>query len=1348
MPPALATATAAFNVNSGTANINANILDASTQNSNTLINLAGGALNITGHAIGTAARPITNVNLPNGTQTARLMNLGGGGIFASTMNGSGVGTPGGLVMNGTGTLIIDGPSNTYTGGTTISSGKLIALNNLPSGGAVALNSGTLAGIASVGNLTMQSGTHVAPGSTSIDGSIGTLTANSLTVNGGEFRFDIGASPATSDLVAVANSAAFNGSSTITPNFTNGAAPGDYTLLTSTGLTGTEPTLNVPSTSTRLAFNLHFGDEIANAITLNVSGNAANLTWTGGVNDGSGNFVWDINTTQNWVSNAATNPNLYFDLDTVNFDDTATNRTVTLNTTVSPTAANINNSVGHDYVFTGSGAIGGSANLTKSNTGIATILTNNNYTGTTTVNAGTLVFAGNQSISGPTVINGGTLVVGGGTTSGTLGSTPLVTDNGALVFNRSDNFTNPNPIAGSGIVEQGVTGGNAAAILKPTGTNTYTGATSIKSGTVQAGANSNSLGNINPANGPTGDVNISAGAALDLAGGAAANALNFGPKVFKIVGTGTATSGVIFNTGNQQNNAFENITLTGDATIGGARFDVGRTGTGDTLDLANHTLTVAMNANTVFGILNGTNVTAGTIEVSTGALDLERSVVFQSNVSGSNLILDNGTGLELFQTASGAVSRPIIAKGNNVIGNGDATAAVLDSPIDMQNDLNFQPNASGTPSGTVAGTLTVNGNITEDGGQFGINKNGINTLVLAGSNTFSHAINVNGGTLQLGNANALGANLQVNLNGNSLRLAGTSITIPSLSGGGTITNGSATPATLTLPTTAGNTYGINPNLQDGAGGGALSITQTGTGTLQLQGQVNTFSGTTTVSAGTLEVQNSFGTGPIVNNSGGTVIFNSGGTITVPGNISGNGVVRQVGSGTTIFSGSSSYSGATHIDNGTLIVNGTLSTGGAVNLNTDQGNPNLAGIGSVGKVTVGPNGGGNTAHISPGTAAGVVGTLNMTSLALAGGNTDFTLDLVSPGNNDLVNISGAATFSTASTLSPNAVAAPGTYTVLTAAGGLTLSTTPTINQPTGTRNQFTLDTSSDPKSLKIVVTNLGASLTWRGDNGNNWDVASTTAWTDNGVTTDQQFFQLDTVTFDDTGINKNVNVGTAVFPTSVTVSNSAGNDYQFTGGGTISGNTGLTKNGAGSLQISITNNYSGTTTINNGTLVFDHDQQLTGPILINGGTLQIGTGGNTGTFGSGAVTDNGVVLFNRNDTFALATGISGTGGLEKQSNGTLVLAANQTYTGLTQIDGGTLQVGSGTTTGALGTGSVTNNGTIIFNRSDTVTVASVISGSGRFREGERRPGQPERVEQLYRPDLHHRRHIGDQLGQQHR
>ena len=71
--------------------------------------------------------------------------------------------------------------------------------------------------------------------------------------------------------------------------------------------------------------------------------------------------------------------------------------------------------------------------------------------------------------------------------------------------------------------------------------------------------------------------------------------------------------------------------------------------------------------------------------------------------------------------------------------------------------------------------------------------------------------------------------------------------------------------------------------------------------------------------------------------------------------------------------------------------------------------------------------------------------------------------------------------------------------------------------------------------------------------------------------------------------------------------------------------------------------------------------------------------------------------------------GSGGFTKDGGVTTILAADNSY-GATTISGGILQIGSGGTAGTLGSGAITNNGTLTLNRSDTHTVANVISGSG--------------------------------------
>ncbi len=95
--------------------------------------------------------------------------------------------------------------------------------------------------------------------------------------------------------------------------------------------------------------------------------------------------------------------------------------------------------------------------------------------------------------------------------------------------------------------------------------------------------------------------------------------------------------------------------------------------------------------------------------------------------------------------------------------------------------------------------------------------------------------------------------------------------------------------------------------------------------------------------------------------------------------------------------------------------------------------------------------------------------------------------------------------------------------------------------------------------------------------------------------------------------------------------------------------------------------------------------------------------------------GGVLADVADTKTLTLGgaVSGTGvGIVKSGTGTLLLTANNTYTGNTSISAGTLQVGAGGTTGAVA-GPIASSGVLRFNRSDSVALSSVISGTGEVQ-----------------------------------
>ncbi|RYF46982.1 MAG: hypothetical protein EOO27_38340, partial [Comamonadaceae bacterium] len=109
-------------------------------------------------------------------------------------------------------------------------------------------------------------------------------------------------------------------------------------------------------------------------------------------------------------------------------------------------------------------------------------------------------------------------------------------------------------------------------------------------------------------------------------------------------------------------------------------------------------------------------------------------------------------------------------------------------------------------------------------------------------------------------------------------------------------------------------------------------------------------------------------------------------------------------------------------------------------------------------------------------------------------------------------------------------------------------------------------------------------------------------------------------------------------------------------------------------------------------------------IGGSQLRIDAG--TG-FGIVTVAGSNIVdVTNAGAALEIAPVVSGPGALVKDGQGTLVLSNANTYSGSTTINAGTLQVGNGGTSGTLGTGDVTNNAALVFNRSDSVTVANAI------------------------------------------
>ena len=137
--------------------------------------------------------------------------------------------------------------------------------------------------------------------------------------------------------------------------------------------------------------------------------------------------------------------------------------------------------------------------------------------------------------------------------------------------------------------------------------------------------------------------------------------------------------------------------------------------------------------------------------------------------------------------------------------------------------------------------------------------------------------------------------------------------------------------------------------------------------------------------------------------------------------------------------------------------------------------------------------------------------------------------------------------------------------------------------------------------------------------------------------------------------------------------------------VSGTGSLTKSNTGTVILSGANTYSGGTTV-------------------SGGILQ-----GTTTSLQGDITNNANVTFDQTTTGTYAGVMSGSGSLTKSNTGTVIFTGDNSYTGGTTINAGTLQLGDGGTSGSA-TSDITNNSNLIFNRSDTVTFANVISSTG--------------------------------------
>jgi len=194
------------------------------------------------------------------------------------------------------------------------------------------------------------------------------------------------------------------------------------------------------------------------------------------------------------------------------------------------------------------------------------------------------------------------------------------------------------------------------------------------------------------------------------------------------------------------------------------------------------------------------------------------------------------------------------------------------------------------------------------------------------------------------------------------------------------------------------------------------------------------------------------------------------------------------------------------------------------------------------------------------------------------------------------------------------------------------------------------------------------------------------------------------------------------------------YTFAGsaGNLITGSTGLTKSGGGTLVLSGSNAYSGTTVLSAGTIRAGDDSALgTGQLALNGGTFAasdstartfanaITVGGDVAfgdASGTGALTFSGNADLGggiRTLTTAADVTVSGTignGSLTKTGAGTLTLSGNNTYTGTTAVTAGKLLVN-----GALASSTTSISAAAVLGGSGTISGVVVVGATGTLSPG---------------------------------
>lgn len=922
-------------------------------------------------------------------------------------------------------------------------------------------------------------------------------------------------------------------------------------------------------------------------------------------------------------------------------------------------------------FNGTGAMGfngqsGARNLTLTgtNTGaniLAAVIGDNGGATTLTKNgAGLWVLTGDSTYSGLTTITAGTLRVGNGGTTGSLGS-GAVNLVGTLIFNRSDNYTVNNAIFGSsGSV---ITQASANVLtLAAAGINTGGLRITVDGGTIDIAGNDVILtGSSSLTTSNSGTINATGGGRILLGvgngdyGAASGKTLVINAAIADGIATtidfhgGTNSSGVTILTADS--------IFTGTASIQGQAVSVSKIGNAGTAG--------NLGLNSVINLGSGATTTSRLIYTGTG--ETTDRTINLSATTGVAIIDQSGTGLLDFTSA--------------------ITAAAGVKALTLQ--------------GSTAGSGRISGAISNGTDPVGVTKAGTGTWTLAGNNTYSGPTTVNGGVLLAGSTSAFGNGSAMNVGAaGTVRLDGFNNSLGSLAGTGNVENANATTVTLTLGTDGTSTV-FGGILRDGAGGGALSLVKTGTGIQTLSGADISYTGSTTVAGGTLNLAGSQGsalaTSSITVAGGGTLNLNN-----------------QTGQLQTFSSGILSFG---------------------------------AGTGTAG---LGLELGASTAVSDRFVSSGSIVTANNIAFnifALTGFGQALSYDLLSAGSG----LSGA-------TYSLGSVAGGYTYNLVVSDTKVSLQLTAMAAGDLYWRGGVNNSWSGYNAGITNWTTDAAGTINAGGNPGANHSVIfSSSAATGPAITTtlDGNYFIRDltftaaptgvtsvtiapglnssnaltlTPTTDATGIQVQDNAGNVTISAPVVlggdqtwnVAGTGANGSSLTVSGGVSGAGNLTKSGDGTLTFGGVSSHTGATTISGGTVVagvasaFSASSAYTvnspAVVRLNGFANAMGSLAGSGIVENNHASTAAVLTVGGNNLSTVFSGTlrnnsgagTGTLALVKTGTGTLTLTGANTFTGTATVSAGALTVGNGTS------GSITTTSNVIVGNTAGNAVLNLVAG----------------------------------------